>query len=169
VLPRLRDVPTFHPNMLRPHIAFDSPLETRSLRRAVGRYIKALGSKLRVPIVAEPYAGSARKGEHVTFLLPVLYRGLTREPSALEGRVTIVGVLLDTGTKSAYVDHSALLTFGRALLGAPRALDSDLGLCDVTRASVARASCARSRLTKLRRSVTIPRPFAVVLPVAIYE
>jgi hypothetical protein len=141
--------------------------------------------------------GSAGGG--LPIFLPSLYRGLTLEPSLLSGPVTIVGKVVyyaDKGTP--YIDYPTVVKFGRALLLARKALRVDLGVCSkeppaatrahsVKRAEPSGASPARSKVSsqarspkarctsqqrtlyEIKKSMTFKPPFAVVLPIAIYE
>jgi hypothetical protein len=83
-----------------------------------------------MPFVAAPYGADERVGHGVTFFLPAGYSGITTEPSLLSGSVTIVGeIVYSAGAGAPYIDYPTVDTFGRALLKAPAALRTDLGVC----------------------------------------
>lgn len=181
-LPRAQSATAFYGELPAPRHAFTSPTQSARVRRALHRYAALAGSNPRMPFVAAPFGSTSRVGHGVTFFLPISYKGLTAEPSLLSSSVTIVGkIVYSANVGAAYIDYPTIATFGRALLRAPRAFLSDLGVCSKTpppatrsqhaapnRAAAACTSPQRA-LSHIKESVKFKPPIVVVLPLAIYE
>jgi hypothetical protein len=173
-LPRVRSASALPKTFPSPRVPFDSPAQSSQVYRALHAYTKLVGPNPRIPFVAEPYH---RSGDSVTFFLPSLYRGVTRESSLLGSSVTIVGLVISASSRGSYTDYQTISTFGHTLLEARKALRADLGICVKT---PKRGTRQRSRrhvpctspervLAEMKRSMRVPPPFVVVLPIAIYD
>jgi hypothetical protein len=154
---------------------FDAPRDrlvaptSRSQRNQVQAYLRSIGPKARLPFVVPTLRGARRVKRAVTFLVPVRYQYLGKEPSLLSGNVEVLGKLVykdprlasdvtsDDPIEPRYVDRQSLATFGPSLSTASPALRRRLGL--------GRRAIDR----QLRASMTFAAPVAVVVPVAIYQ
>ncbi len=172
--PRLRYATAVHASTPAPRVPFYWPDRSPAVKSAERAYLREVSSTSRVMLVGEPYAAKAAD-RRVAFVLPALYRGLSREPTLLSGPVTVVGVLVRFSTKERYVDYPTVVGFGSALIAASRVLDAALGLCSANgparHGSRVRGSVCRSHaqmLADVEGAVTVNRPFAVVLPIAVY-
>jgi hypothetical protein len=173
-LPRVRSVGALPKTSPSPHVPFDSPAQSNQVYRALHAYARLVGPNPRIPFVAEPYH---RSGERVTFFLPSLYRGVTREPSLLGSSMTIVGLVISASSRGSYTDYQTISTFGHTLLEAQKALRADLGICvktpktETRQRSGHRVPCTPPgrMLAEMKRSMKVPPPFVVVLPIAIYD
>jgi hypothetical protein len=172
MLPRLHDTDVLSRTLPAPRTPFDSPMQSIQLSKAMSADRALIGSNPRIPFVGEPYAHPRGKERSVAFFLPSLYRGLAREPSLLDGSMTIVGLVVAAGTRTSYVDYPTISAFGHALLTARKALRADLGMCVTISARTrpqAHCTSASQTVAEIRRSVTLQPPFVVVLPLAIYD
>lgn len=170
IYPRVRYAASFTRGGFGSTRALTAPV-TRQERREVQSYLKGLGANARLPLVVPTLRGDARVREAVTFLVPVRYQFLGKEPSLLSGNVEVLGKLVykdprlasevrkTTAREPAYVDRQTLATFGPKLLTTSPDLLEKFGL------SRDRSKARRSVL----RSMTFRAPVAVVVPVAIYQ
>jgi hypothetical protein len=149
-----------------------------------------------MPFIGAPFGDGWPVGagpNRVTFFFPIAYRTLTFEPSLLSGPVTVVGKIVAFAIERnrAYIDYPTISEFGAALLRQSYRFDNALGVCATappaavlsrptkrTVTHTAKPSAAQgpttcdsrpSVLTAIKRSVTLPAPYVVVLPLAIYQ
>jgi hypothetical protein len=138
VLPRVQSTTVFYGALPALRTSFTSPTQLASdtFRASLAQYVKLAGADPRMPFVAAPFGakgelgGKGEKGRSVTFFLPAEFLGLTSEPSLFSGSVTVVGKIVYAAAQGApYIDYPTVATFGRALLKAPKAFRTSLGVC----------------------------------------
>jgi len=170
VLPRARFASYYLGGDLRPpRRVLYAPVGRRG-RLAVVRYKKALKDNPRLPMVVPTlHAKGTKLPSVVTFFLPARYRNLSREASLLGGELTVVGKVIykdhrlpgevaeSAPIQPTYLDRETLTTFAPAL----RRADGRL---------LERLKLDQDRIVnRVRESLTIQAPVAVIIPIAVYQ
>lgn len=193
-LPRAQSANAYYGELPSPRTAFTSLTQIAAVRAGLRRYARLVGPDPRVPVVAAPYGSTTALGSGATFLLPVLYQGLTTEPALLSGDVTIVGKIIYYAAKGGptYIDYPTISQFGGPLEASSKSFLNALGVCSSAPPPTTRpqthavaitsqqdpapsakpvGSCTSPQRTldSVDASVTLRAPVVVVLPLAIFQ
>jgi hypothetical protein len=185
-LPLVQSADAFYGALPARRSSFTSPTQLPSAPFAatLKHYVNDVGKNPRMPFLAAPYGEESRVGANVGMFLPAEYRGLTTEPSLFSGSVTIVAKVVYYATAGApYIDYPTVATFGRALLKAPAAFRTDLGVCselppvrtlpsavkEPAKHNATGCTGNQRMIYEVKKAVRLKPPFVVLLPLAIYD